>query len=90
MKDGDNLFANPRNAAAGSVRQLDPRITAQRHLDTFIYRATFPEGNKFNTHMEVLNYLKKLGFKVNPHIKLCQDIEEAINHCQNGLKKKKN
>jgi len=88
MKNGENLFANPRNAAAGSVRQLDPRITAQRHLDTFIYRATFPEGNKFNTHMEALNYLKKIGFKVNPHIKLCQDIEEAINYCQKWIEKK--
>jgi DNA ligase (NAD+) len=88
MKDGDNLFANPRNAAAGSVRQLDPRITAQRLLDTFIYRATFPEGNRFDTHMEVLNYLKKIGFKVNPHIKLCQDIEEAINYCQKWIEKK--
>jgi len=88
MKDGDNLFANPRNAAAGSVRQLDPRITAQRHLDTFIYRATFPEGNKFNTHMEALKYLKKIGFKVNPHIKLCQDVEKAINYCQKWIEKK--
>ena len=88
IKKGESLFANPRNAAAGSVRQLDPRITAQRHLDTFIYRATFPEGNKFNTHMEVLNYLKKIGFKVNPHIKLCQDIEEAINYCQKWIEKK--
>jgi len=87
-KKGESLFANPRNAAAGSVRQLDPRITAQRHLDTFIYRATFPEGNNFNTHMEVLNYLKKFGFKVNPHIKLCQDIEEAINYCQKWIEKK--
>ncbi len=88
MKNGGSLFANPRNAAAGSVRQLDPRITAQRHLDTFIYRATFPLENKFNTHMEVLNYLKKIGFKVNPHIKLCQDIKEAINYCQKWIKKK--
>jgi DNA ligase (NAD+) len=88
MKNGENLFANPRNAAAGSVRQLDPRITAQRHLDTFIYRATFPEGNKFNTHMEALNYLKKIGFKINPHIKLCQDIEEAINYYQKWIEKK--
>ena len=87
-KNGESLFANPRNAAAGSVRQLDPRITAQRHLDTFIYRATFPVGNKFNTHMEVLNYLKKIGFKRNPHIKLCQDIEEAINYCQKWIEKK--
>jgi len=87
-KREENLFANPRNAAAGSVRQLDPRITAQRHLDTFIYRATFPEGNNFNTHMEVLNYLKKMGFKVNPNIKLCQDIEEAINYCQEWIERK--
>ncbi|GAH01260.1 unnamed protein product, partial [marine sediment metagenome] len=88
IKRGESLFANPRNAAAGSVRQLDPRITAQRYLDTFIYRATFPEGNKFNTHIEVLNYLKKIGFKVNPHIKLCQDIKEAINYCQKWIEKK--
>lgn len=88
IKKGESLFANPRNAAAGSVRQLDPRITAQRHLDTFIYRATFPEGNKFNTHMEVLSYLKKIGFKVNPHIKLCRDIEVAINCCQEWIEKK--
>jgi DNA ligase (NAD+) len=88
IKKGESLFANPRNAAAGSVRQLDPRITAQRHLDTFIYRATFPERNNFNTHMGVLNYLKKIGFKINPHIKLCQDIEEAINYCQKWVEKK--
>jgi DNA ligase (NAD+) len=88
IKKGESLFANPRNAAAGSVRQLDPRITAQRHLDTFIYRATFPERNNFNTHMGVLNYLKKIGFKINPHIKLCQDIEEAINCCQKWVEKK--
>jgi len=88
MKNGENLFANPRNAAAGSVRQLNPRITAQRYLDTYIYRATFPEGNKFNTHMEVLNYLKKIGFKVNPHIKLFRDIELAINYCQEWIEKK--
>ena len=87
-KREDSLFANPRNAAAGSVRQLDPRITAKRYLDNFIYRATFPEGNKFNTHMEALNYLKKIGFKVNPHIKLCQDMEETIDYCQKWIEKK--
>lgn len=88
IKNGESLFANPRNAAAGSVRQLDPRITAQRHLDTFIYRATFYEENKFNNHMEVLNYSKKIGFKVNSHIKLCQDIEEAISYCLQWIEKK--
>ncbi len=85
---GESSFANPRNAAAGSVRQLDPRITTQRNLDTFIYRATFPKGNKFNTHMEVLDYLKKIGFKVNPHIKFYQDIKEAIDYCQIWVEKK--
>jgi len=88
IKKGESLFANPRNAAAGSVRQLDPRITAQRHLDTFIYRATFPLENKFNTHMEVLSYLKKIGLKVNSHIKLCQDIEEAISYCRQWIARK--
>ena len=88
MKNEESLFANPRNAAAGSVRQLDPRITAQRRLDTFIYRATLPEGNRFNTHMEVLNYLKKVGFKINPYTKLCQGIEEAINYCLQWIEKK--
>ena len=88
IKKKENLFANPRNAAAGSVRQLDPRITTQRNLDTFIYRATFPEGNKFNTHIEVLNYLKKIGFKVNPHIKFCQDVKEVIDYCQIWIEKK--
>ena len=88
MKNEESLFANPRNASAGSVRQLDPRITAQRPLDTFIYRATFPEGNKFKNHIEVLNYLKKIGFKVNSHIRLCQDIKETINYSQEWIEKK--
>jgi len=88
IKKGESLFANPRNAAAGSVRQLDPRITARRHLDTFIYRATFPEGNNSNVHMEVLNYLKNIGFKVNPHIKLFQDIGEVVSYCLQWIEKK--
>lgn len=87
-KQGENLFANPRNAAAGSVRQLDPSITAKRQLDTFIYQATFPDGSNFRTHLEVLNFLKSAGFKVNPYIKECQDIEEAINYCKAWENKK--
>jgi DNA ligase (NAD+) len=87
-KQGENLFANPRNAAAGSVRQLDPSITAQRQLDTFIYQATFPDGSYFSTHLQVLNFLKSAGFKVNPHIKECQNIEEAINYCKTWESKK--
>jgi len=81
-KKAENLFANPRNAAAGSVRQLDPAITAGRQLDTFIYQATFPKGHHFNTHLEVLEFLKEAGFKVNTNIKLCSNIKEAVDYCK--------
>lgn len=76
-KIGEATFANPRNAAAGSIRQLDPTISASRKLDVFIY--DLAEGKeKPNTQAEELQYLKKLGFKVNPHWKLCGTIDEAI------------
>jgi len=63
---GQPLFANPRNAAAGSVRQLDSRITAMRPLDIYIYGLGWVEGEAPSTHWETLEYLKSLGFKVNP------------------------
>lgn len=78
----ENIFANPRNAASGSVRQLDPAITANRKLDTFIYQATFPMKNIFSTHIEVLDFLKNAGFKVNTNTKLCANIKEAISFCK--------
>jgi len=72
------LFANPRNAAAGSVRQLDPRITAQRPLDIFIYALGWAEGKAVpDTHWEIMQYLKSLGFKLNPNMTLCRTIDEA-------------
>jgi DNA ligase (NAD+) len=72
------LFANPRNAAAGSVRQLDPRITAQRSLDIFVYGLGWAEGKSVpDTHWEIMQYLKSLGFKLNPNMALCRTIEEA-------------
>jgi DNA ligase (NAD+) len=72
------LFANPRNAAAGSVRQLDPRITAQRQLDIFIYGLGWAEGKSVpDTHWEIMQYLKSLGFKLNPNMALCRTIDEA-------------
>ena len=72
------LFANPRNAAAGSVRQLDPRITAQRPLDIFIYALGWAEGKSVpDTHWEIMQYLKSLGFKLNPNNALCRTIDEA-------------
>jgi DNA ligase (NAD+) len=72
------LFANPRNAAAGSVRQLDPRITAQRPLDIFVYALGWAEGRAVpDTHWEIMQYLKSLGFKLNPNNTLCRTIDEA-------------
>lgn len=75
---GEKLFANARNAAAGSLRQLDSKITASRPLNIFIFNVQKLEGNTFNSHNEQLNYLKELGFNVVPVHEYCTSIEEAI------------
>lgn len=64
--EGEPLFANPRNAAAGSLRQLDPRITAERSLDAIWYAVGVTEGAELKTHQEMLAFLAKLGFKISP------------------------
>jgi len=79
-KKGEKLFANPRNAAAGSVRQLDPRVTASRPLDFFAYGIGQLEGKKLETQWEVLAYLRQAGFKVNPLIRRFADIEGVIRY----------
>jgi DNA ligase (NAD+) len=72
------LFANPRNAAAGSVRQLNPRITAKRPLDIYIYMLGYAEGKATpTTHWETMEYLKSLGFKINPNNELLNDIDKV-------------
>ena len=77
-RDGQPLFANPRNAAAGSLRQLDPKITAQRPLDIFIYGLGWSEGKAVpDAHWEILQYLKSLGFKINPNVALCHNMDEV-------------
>lgn len=77
-KEGLALFANPRNAAAGSVRQLDSSISAKRPLDIFIYGLGWVEGKAVpDTHWEITLWLKSLGFKINPSITLCHAIDEA-------------
>ena len=74
---GEPAFANPRNAAAGSVRQLDSSITARRNLDIFVYGTGFVQDGRFSTHFETRDALKSWGFKVNPNVGLCRDIEEV-------------
>jgi DNA ligase (NAD+) len=77
-EEGLPLFANPRNAAAGSVRQLDPRITARRPLDIYIYMLGYAEDKATPpTHWETMQYLKGLGFKINPNNQLLKSIEEV-------------
>jgi len=78
------LFANPRNAAAGSVRQLDSSITAKRPLDIFIYALGWAEGRAVpDTHWEIMQYLKSLGFKINPNIALRHSLDEVEKYHQN-------
>ena len=77
-RDGLALFANPRNAAAGSVRQLDPKITAARPMDIFIYALGWSQGREMApTHWEIMQYLKSLGFKINPNMARCHNLDEV-------------
>ena len=77
-KIGEDLLANPRNAAAGAVRQLDPNITKERHLDFFAYDLSWPETIIPKTQFEELEYLKTLGLKVNNNIFLAKDIYKVV------------
>jgi len=81
-------FANPRNAAAGSVRQLDPKVAAQRPLSTFMYGLGYVEGVQFKTHCEVLEFYKACGFRVNPHIKLFKSFDDVIDYCMGWREKR--
>ncbi len=78
---GEELFANPRNAAAGSLKLLDPKMVFKRHLDMYAWGIGYCRGREFKTHIEVLEYLKRAGFKVNPHYKLCASIDQVIEYC---------
>ncbi|NLC76223.1 MAG: NAD-dependent DNA ligase LigA [Clostridia bacterium] len=87
-KRGEELFANPRNAAAGSLRQLDPRIAASRSLNAFCYEIIHMEGEEVNTHWEALELLTRLGLPVNRERKLVADIEDGYNYCQEWIAKR--
>lgn len=79
-KLGEPLFANPRNVAAGSIRQLDPKIAATRKLDTFIYDVARSSTPVPDTQTKELEFIKMLGFKVNPHFKVCKNIDEVVGY----------
>ena len=82
------LFANPRNAAAGSVRQLDSRVTASRPLSLFAYSVGTAEGRRYRTHWEVLKDLRNLGFRINKHTRCCHRIEEVIDYYQEMVQRR--
>lgn len=84
LENGEKVFANPRNAASGSLRQLDSTITAKRDLSMFTYTGIFEDedGKNIKTHYDGMMYLKKLGFKINPNIRLVKNIQGAIDFCR--------
>ena len=85
---GELPFANPRNAAAGSVRMLDASITASRPLDIFVYTLSYAEGFEFTTHTECLEKLKAFGFKCNPHTERHNSVEEILAYYQQWVAKR--
>src|SRR6266851_5465896 len=78
---GESTFANPRNAAAGAVRQKDPAATARRPLDIFLYHVSRAEGLTFATYGETLEALREAGFKTNPRTEPCATIDDVIAYC---------
>jgi len=87
-KAQEELFANPRNAAAGSLKLLDPSIVAKRRLNIYVWGMSYCEGIEFKTHTDTFRYLEEAGFRVNPHFKLCKNIEEAIEYCNSWQAKR--
>jgi DNA ligase (NAD+) len=87
-EEGQPLFANPRNAAAGSVRQLDPRVTARRPLDVFIYQLGWADSPTPESHWEAMQWLGSLGFKINPNAARFHSLDEVARHCQQWVERR--
>lgn len=88
LEAGEPLLANPRNAAAGSLRQLDSRVTASRTLDIFVYGMGARDELTVTTHEQTLQFLQELGFKVNPHYRVFKTIGEVIDYCESWAEKR--
>lgn len=88
IKNNQKTFANPRNAAAGSIRQLDPKISATRDLSIFVYAAIIDKSKNIYTHSQAMDYCKKLGFKVNKYA-ICKNINEVIEFCSRMSEERK-
>src|SRR5712671_2730788 len=87
-EEGEPRFANPRNAAAGAIRQLDPAMVEKRRLEMFAYDMLAGDRKPFATHWQALNWMEKAGFRVNPNRCLCKSIDEVINFC-NAMESKR-
>ncbi|MCX7785763.1 MAG: NAD-dependent DNA ligase LigA [candidate division WOR-3 bacterium] len=87
-ENGESLFANPRNAAAGSLKLLDPKLVAERKLDIFVHTVPKPPAREFTSDFTTLEVLKKVGFKVIPHSDLFDSIEKVIDYCEEWQEKR--
>lgn len=89
LSNNEEPFKNPRNAAGGSLRQLDPNITKERELDLFAYTLVDPEKYGVESQLDALNFIKSLGFDVNPNYRICKNINEVIEYLHEWQDKRK-
>ena len=86
---GEQLYANPRNTGAGTIRQLDPKVTAARNMQIWVYSLNSTEGTEFiNGHWEALQWLKNVGFRINPENRLCHSLEEVEDYYRHWLERR--
>src|SRR5262249_30882294 len=88
-ESGGRTFANPRNAAAGSLRQKDPKVTASRRLDVFFYAVGACEGWEFQSQYDMLQTYRTWGLRTNPNIRICANLDEVITFCNEWDTKKR-